>query len=577
MAAAHGRLRTVGVTGTNGKTTTTSMIAAIVAASGEPAARVTTLGAWVGDERVTGTDLVDEFLVTVERAVACGVTTIAVEMTSKALAAGVARKWRPEVGVVTNVTRDHLDVHGTPEAYLAAKAQIVIALAPGGTAVLNGDDPAVALLGELVPEGVAVRRFSLRDQRCEMMVDRVDVSPTGTRLAVAGQGTIELGVIGAVHAQNAMAAALAAQALGYSADAIRRGLAAFVGVPGRFEVISRDPLVIVDYAHTPDGLVGTLATARAIASRVICVFGCGGNRDRGKRPEMGAVADGAADVVVLTTDNPRREDPQTIAAEIRAGVPNPRAQWIVELDRARAVELAVAMARPTDIIVIAGKGHEQVQELLGATLPFADAAVARAAICRRDDSRLTLGRIDRLFAVSVAYAVAGDDLLAVVTAARSGDRIAFAELYRRFHRAVHGVVLARVAFAEASDLVQDVFAIALERLPDLAEPSAFASWILTIARHHAIDHARVVRPIDELVDVPAPITRSAEVAQVLAALRALPEAYRETLILRLVEGLTGPEIAEQIGLSAGSVRVNLHRGMKLLRERLGMKERPDGG
>jgi UDP-N-acetylmuramoyl-L-alanyl-D-glutamate--2,6-diaminopimelate ligase len=388
LAAAHARLRTVGVTGTNGKTTTTSMIAAIVAAAGEPSARVTTLGAWVDDERVAGTDLVDEFLVAVERAVDRGVETIAVEMTSKALAAGVARKWRPDVGVVTNVTRDHLDVHGTPEAYLAAKAQIVIALAPGGTAVLNGDDPAVALLAELIPPGVAVLRFSQRDPGCALVAERIDVSPSGTRLTLCGElaaelgGAIELAVVGAVHAQNAMAAALAAHALGYSGDAIRRGLAAFVGVPGRFEVVARSPLVIVDYAHTPDGLAGTLATARALAARVICVFGCGGNRDRGKRPEMGALADGAAEVVVLTTDNPRHEDPQTIAADIMAGVSAPRAQWIVELDRARAIEVAIAMARSTDIVVIAGKGHEQVQEISGAAIPFSDAAVARAAVTK---------------------------------------------------------------------------------------------------------------------------------------------------------------------------------------------------
>jgi RNA polymerase sigma-70 factor, ECF subfamily len=172
--------------------------------------------------------------------------------------------------------------------------------------------------------------------------------------------------------------------------------------------------------------------------------------------------------------------------------------------------------------------------------------------------------------VGLAYATVENDLVTVVMAAQAGDRSAFAELYRRFHRAIHGVVLARAAFREASDLVQDVFAIALERLPELDEPSAFPSWILSIARHRAIDNARLTRASDELVDIAAPALRSTELAQALAALRALPEAYRETMILRLVEGLTGPEIAEQTGLSAGSVRVNLHRGMKLLRERLGM-------
>ncbi|MBA3396918.1 MAG: sigma-70 family RNA polymerase sigma factor [Deltaproteobacteria bacterium] len=166
----------------------------------------------------------------------------------------------------------------------------------------------------------------------------------------------------------------------------------------------------------------------------------------------------------------------------------------------------------------------------------------------------------------------GVELATVVLAARRGDRAAFAELYRRFSRAVHGVVLARVSYGEAADVLQDVFASALERLPQLAEPAAFPGWILAIARNRAIDHVRGRRPTDELPELPGPPSRAAEVAQVLTALRALPETYQETLILRLVEGMTGPEIAEQTGLSPGSVRVNLHRGMKLLRDRLGIRE-----
>ncbi len=158
----------------------------------------------------------------------------------------------------------------------------------------------------------------------------------------------------------------------------------------------------------------------------------------------------------------------------------------------------------------------------------------------------------------------------VVAAARRGDRAAFAELYRRFSRAVHGVVLARVPYGDAADLVQDVFAIALERLPQLGDIAAFPGWLIAIARNRSIDHLRGQKPTDELTDLPVDAPRSAEVAQVLGALRALPEAYQETLILRLVEGLTGPEIAEHTGLSPGSVRVNLHRGMKLLREKLGI-------
>ena len=186
-----------------------------------------------------------------------------------------------------------------------------------------------------------------------------------------------------------------------------------------------------------------------------------------------------------------------------------------------------------------------------------------------------LARRSSLGDVQLAYSTRVDDLVAVVGSARRGDRAAFAELYRRFHRAVHGVVLARVSYGEAADLVQDVFAAALERLPQLAEPAAFPGWLMTIARNRAIDHIRGRKPTDELTEIPVPPPRTAEVAQVLAALRELPEAYQETLILRLVEGLTGPEIADQTGLAAGSVRVNLHRGMKLLRQRLGIEEKAE--
>ena len=170
----------------------------------------------------------------------------------------------------------------------------------------------------------------------------------------------------------------------------------------------------------------------------------------------------------------------------------------------------------------------------------------------------------------LAYAAVVDELPRIVSAARRGDRAAFAELYRRFHRAVHGVVLAKVSYRDAADLVQDVFATALERLPQLGDPAAFPGWLLAIARNRAIDHLRGQKPTDELPDLATDPPRAAELAKVLAALRELPEAYQETMILRLVEGMTGPEIAEQTGLSPGSVRVNLHRGMKLLRERLGI-------
>jgi len=392
FAAAHGALRTAAVTGTNGKTTTTSMIAAVVAAAGEPDARLTTLGAWVCGDKIAAEHSREEFLACVEGAVARGVRTFACEVTSKALQTGLARRWPPDVAVFTNLTRDHLDMHGSFEAYLAAKAQLFMALPPGGVAVMNRDDPSSRLILDVTPRHVKARTFSVKDGRADLAAARVTPSARGTRvelvpgrLADALGGVLELAVVGAVHAQNALAAALAADALGYPADAIGRGLSSFVTVAGRFQIVAERPLVVVDYAHTPDGLDGTLRTAREIVvaegrgGRVICVFGCGGGRDRGKRPQMGAIADRLADDVVLTTDNPRFEEPAAIAAEVRAGAPAPRARWSVELDRRAAIEAAIAGAAPDDLVVIAGKGHEEVQEVRGVEHPFSDAEVARRA------------------------------------------------------------------------------------------------------------------------------------------------------------------------------------------------------
>jgi len=386
FAAAHRNLCTIATTGTNGKTTTTAMVASIVTASGELPARLTTVGAWVGCDQVPAPTPTEEFLFTVESAVKLGVKTLALEVTSKALGEGLAKRWPPQIAVFTNLTRDHLDMHGSPEAYLAAKAQLFMALAPGGTAVLNADDASSALIGELLAPGVHLRTFSVKGE-ATLAARAVELAPGKTtihlapsRLADALGGRLELGVSGGVHAQNALGAALATHAAGYSPAAIRTGLEAFRGVAGRFEMVHREPLIVVDYAHTPDGLVGTLATARELCrGRLICVFGCGGDRDKGKRPQMGAIVDERADLAILTTDNPRFEDPAAIARDVEAGS-QANARWIVELDRAKAIELAVAEARPGDVVVIAGKGHELVQEVCGVETAFSDVEVARRAV-----------------------------------------------------------------------------------------------------------------------------------------------------------------------------------------------------
>lgn len=405
-------MRTLAVTGTNGKTTTTSMIAAIVAAASETPALLTTLGSWVGTTLIPrpaeGTPRRAppglHQLEVIERADAAGVRTVAVEMTSLALGRGLARRWRPHVAVFTNLTRDHLDVHPSPEAYLAAKAQLFVHLAPSGAAVLNADDPASALLREVLPASSRVFSYAVTQDHddADLVAHQIQcgfgstsVELVDSPLARALGGRLTLRTTGRVHAANALAAALAGLAAGFPPEAVVAGLAAFRPVAGRFELVSPPddpdlPRVVVDYAHTPDGLAKTLATARELVpagARVLCVFGCGGGRDRGKRPEMGAIADATADGVWLTSDNPRSEAPEDIATAVLSGVPTPHAAWVVEHDRARAIAAAVDAGGPGDVVVIAGKGHETTQLVGAVARPFSDRDVACAALASRRPCR----------------------------------------------------------------------------------------------------------------------------------------------------------------------------------------------
>ncbi len=390
MDALRQSLRTVCVTGTNGKTSTTRMIASIVEAAGEVPAHVTTLGASVGGETVDYDGSMSAFRAFAERAVNEGAGILAVETTSRALAGGFATRWPPDVAVFTNLSRDHLDRHGSPEAYLAAKARLFFALPKGGVAVLNAADPACALVAETLPPHVAMRGFAVGDATAEiptwLCARELHATREGTRamleglLASALGSELTLSIPGPFQIDNAIAAAIAADALGLPPDAIRRGLSRFAGVPGRFEPITRRPLVLVDYAHTPDALERTLSAARPLAEsaggQLFCVFGCGGDRDQGKREVMGAVADRLADQVLLTTDNPRSEDPVAIALMVRRGARG-QSTWKEEPDRQTAIEAAMTAATEDDVVVIAGRGHEAVQHLGSGPVPFSDAAVAR--------------------------------------------------------------------------------------------------------------------------------------------------------------------------------------------------------
>jgi UDP-N-acetylmuramoyl-L-alanyl-D-glutamate--2,6-diaminopimelate ligase len=397
-AEARNSFRVACVTGTNGKTTTTSLIEAIVAAAGEPTARVTTLGAWVRGAQVERESTPEAFLATIRKAFAARVTTLALETTSQSLAGGFASSFPPDVAVFTNLSRDHLDYHKTPEHYLASKAQLFMNLRPGGTAILNAADPSSALLDEVTPAGLTRLAYAARpvDPDCTSLplalaASRVEVTRRGTRVLLAPSpladqlgGTLTLRLVGHVHAENALAAALAGHALGCPPAAIQRGLEAFAGVPGRFQVIHTEPTVVVDYAHTPDALERTLDVARTLAEpdqgKVLCVFGCGGDRDPGKRGEMGHVAATRADVVIVTTDNPRREDPEAIADAIVAGMEGRFGELHRIWDRAGAIRRAIGSAGPRDIVVIAGKGHEKTQIFRDRVVSFDDVEVARSAL-----------------------------------------------------------------------------------------------------------------------------------------------------------------------------------------------------
>jgi UDP-N-acetylmuramoyl-L-alanyl-D-glutamate--2,6-diaminopimelate ligase len=419
-AGLHATFTTVAVTGTNGKTTTTGMIEAIVAASGAAHARITTLGAWVNDEQVAEGPTLEAFSIGIQRAHEAGVRTLALEVTSRALANGFAQLWPAHVAVFTNLSRDHIEYHGDPEHYLAAKAQLFMTLPASGTAIWNACDPASALLDEVTPATVRRLGFATRTVPVECAALSRDL--VATRWSIAGHSmhvelepsvvgeSLELGVQGFVNVENALAAALAARAIGIAPGHVAHGLRAFRGVTGRFERVWSSPRVFVDYAHTAEALQATLGLARELTpERVFVVFGCGGEADSGKRPDMGRVAAECADAVVLTNDNPRNEAPASILKGILAGIAEvancseispgeggPHTLrttkgkhldlWI-QLDRERAIQLAIAECNLGDIVVVAGKGHERTQRIADLVLPFDDGEVVRQAARARFGSK----------------------------------------------------------------------------------------------------------------------------------------------------------------------------------------------
>ncbi|MFM8561206.1 MAG: UDP-N-acetylmuramoyl-L-alanyl-D-glutamate--2,6-diaminopimelate ligase [Solirubrobacterales bacterium] len=375
-----GSLEMVGITGTNGKTTTAYLTRSLLEAAGRRTGLVGTVEAITGGRREPAVrttpespDLQRGFREMVE----AGDAACVMEVSSHALSLHRADAIAWDVVVFTNLSREHLDFHGDMDSYFAAKRMLFERDAPHS--VVNVDDEWGRRLAAETSGAITV---GIESGDASLRATRLEFGPSSTRFEAAGM-ELEVPLPGAFNVLNALCAVAAAQALGVDDATIERALPAAERAPGRFEPVEAGQpfTVIVDYAHSPDSLAGALEAARAVCDgRVIAVFGAGGDRDSGKRPEMGAAAAAGADLVVVTSDNPRSEAPGAIIADVVAGVPGDPAPQVIE-DRREAIAWAVAHARPGDLVLIAGKGHEQGQEGPGGVKePFDDRQVALEAL-----------------------------------------------------------------------------------------------------------------------------------------------------------------------------------------------------
>jgi UDP-N-acetylmuramoyl-L-alanyl-D-glutamate--2,6-diaminopimelate ligase len=383
-------LELVGVTGTNGKTTTTYMIDAALREAGETPGLVGTVEYRVGSkvaEAVRTTPEASDLQSLLRRMADAGCRHAVLEVSSHSLALKRVHGLDFKVAVFTNLTRDHLDFHGDMDSYFAAKRILFDSLLRrDGRAVVNvGDDRGAELARTLDRE---VWTCSLSG-KADLVAEDVRLSLEGTRFRArtpAGTFDVETPLLGRFNVLNALCAFGASLALGLAPDAVQRGISSLRGVPGRMEQVTagQDFVVLVDYAHTDDALRNLLEAVRELKPRrLITVFGCGGDRDRTKRPLMGAVATRLSDVVILTSDNPRSEPPEAIVDEIRRGIPPERtADTPVVLDRREAIARALEMGREGVVVVIAGKGHETYQVLRERTVPFDDRQVVREVLAR---------------------------------------------------------------------------------------------------------------------------------------------------------------------------------------------------
>ena len=385
-------MQVVGITGTNGKTTTAYLLRAVFEAAGTKCGLLGTVAYSIGDREVPAartTPEAPDVQGMFRQMVDAGCGACVMEVSSHALALRRVDGTVFAAAVFTNLTRDHLDFHGDMESYFTAKRRLFDMLPSGASGIVNLDDPRGESLKKSAPTVVT---YAINKP--------ADVTPGPLSLTFQGlefdartpRGVVRVAsrLVGRPNVSNILATVAAATALDIPFGAIERGLANLRGVPGRFELISGskdDVTVVIDYAHTDDALKNLLETARPLAQRrVFTVFGCGGDRDRTKRPLMGAVAARLSDVVVITSDNPRTEDPARIIDEIKRGLPaasDRTAATFAILDRKEAIQFAIGKAEPGDLVLLAGKGHERTQTIGHEALPFDEAAIAREALERR--------------------------------------------------------------------------------------------------------------------------------------------------------------------------------------------------
>jgi UDP-N-acetylmuramyl-tripeptide synthetase len=387
-------LQLVGITGTNGKTTTTYLVAAIAESAGEPVAMTTTVEYRVDRERWKAertTPEATDMQRILRRAVEAGCGMAVMESSSQAIDLHRCDALLYSVVVFTNLTRDHLDYHGTMDNYFAAKRRLFDGSLGGTpkTSVINIDDERGAQLAdELEGSGTNVVRYALNTE-ADVTALNVEHSLEGMRFTLqtpAGVRELHSPLVGRPHIYNILAATSAGLALGYDLDVIARAIETCAGAPGRFERVPHqgDFAVVVDYAHTDDALLNVLRTAREVTQgRIITVFGCGGDRDHSKRAPMGEAAASLSDVVILTSDNPRTEDPLSILADVEVGMRETSKPYEKIADRREAIMRAITEARTGDLVVIAGKGHEDYQIIGRETFHFDDKEVAREALASR--------------------------------------------------------------------------------------------------------------------------------------------------------------------------------------------------